>query len=616
LGFLALAGLATVYMAGRAADAEREVAHTLEVKEAVTRLLCYVEESQSAERGFLLTANEEHVAAFNRAKGAIPATFGELAQLTSGSPEENELLSSLEAIINSMLGLSEGTVALAKQGRTGEAAALIKADRGKELTDLLKAQVNMFSGRESDLLAEQQAVSAAYRLWLLVLICSSLAAASGFAAVLANETKLAIGNLRERSAELEAEVKLRRETQASLHQAQKMEAVGQLTGGIAHDFNNLLTIILGNLDTLRRHLSSVPPAQSGKELASMLSKPLGTAMGGARRASELTHRLLAFARQQPLEPVKLDLNHLVLEMSDLLRRTLGETITTETVLSGGLWLCFADANQLENALLNLCINARDAMPEGGHLTIETANAYLDDAYAGQFVDVRPGQYVLLSVADTGTGIAADVLPRIFEPFFTTKRPGNGTGLGLAMVYGFVKQSGGHIRVYSEAGQGTTVKIYLPRLAETRQKGAAPAALPEFSSEAPPAVPQETVLVVEDNPDVRRYARSVLAELGYEVIEAGAAAEALRVLESARRVDLLFTDVILPDTDGRELSNQALKIRPNLPVLFTTGYSRNAIIHQGRLDPGVQLLSKPYTRQDLARKVRELLDARAALSQPA
>ena len=374
------------------------------------------------------------------------------------------------------------------------------------------------------------------------------------------------------------------------------------------EFGEFAAIILGNLDTLRRRLLIPSPDQSGEERAATLLKPVDYALQGARSAAQLTQRLLAFARQQPLEPVKLDVNELVSGLTELLRRTLGERITLESVLAGGLWPSFADANQVEAALINLCVNARDAMPDGGKLTIETSNAYLDEAYADQFDDVRPGQYVLLSVTDTGTGIAPEVLQRIFEPFFTTKPAGKGSGLGLAMVYGFVKQSGGHIRIYSELGEGTTVKIYLPRLTQVEEAKAAPAAKPAVESPLPHAAPQEALLVVEDNRQVREYAKTCLEELGYTIFEAGDTAGALRILESGERIDLLFTDVVLPDESGRELSRHAVKLRPDLPILFTTGYTRNAIVHHGRLDADVKLLGKPYTQQDLARKIRELLDA--------
>ena len=389
-----------------------------------------------------------------------------------------------------------------------------------------------------------------------------------------------------------------------MRQSQRLEAVGQLTGGIAHDFNNLLTIIVGNLDTIKRRV-----AQDTGDLAARLKSLVDNALEGARSSARLTQQLLAFSRRQALDPQRVDLNRVVSGMSDLLRRTLGETVDVETVLAGGLWQTYADPNQLENALINLAANARDAMPGGGKITIETANSFLDEAYASKFLDVSAGQYVLMSVTDTGSGIAADMIEHVFEPFFTTKETGKGTGLGLAMVHGFVKQSGGHIRIYSEVGHGTTVRIYLPRLREAEEISAAPAA-----SEPPPpgeirARDGETILIVEDNDGVRAYAKSTLEELGYRVLEASTAKQGLSMLDGGSRIDLLFTDVVLPGgMSGRQLADIVQRQLPSLPVLFTTGYTRNAIVHHGRLDPNVNLLNKPFSQQDLARKVRAMLNA--------
>ena len=382
-----------------------------------------------------------------------------------------------------------------------------------------------------------------------------------------------------------------------------MEAIGQLTGGVAHDFNNLLTVILGNLDIIRRRLSNV-----NAELSAPFARPLDAATQGSLSAAKLTHRLLAFSRKQALEPVPLDLNKLISGMSEFLARTVGSPIAIETVLAGGLWPTLADPNQVENALLNLAVNARDAMPEGGKITIETANGYLDEAYAARFTEVTPGQYVVLSVTDTGTGIAPDILERVFEPFFTTKEAGTGTGLGLSMIHGFVKQSGGHIRIYSEAGHGTSVKIYLPRLAQEVAIAAVPKANDLDLEPLTRAKPSETVLLVEDNEGVLDFACSVLEDLGYRVLIAKDAPEALRILEAEQRINLLFTDVVLGEgMNGRQLADLALNKRRDLPVLFTTGYSPNAIVHQWRLDPGVNFLSKPYTQREVAQKVRAVLD---------
>ena len=610
-GLILVISFATIYLAIRAGEAEDWVSHTLKVQTAANLLLSALERRELGQLSFLITDDDRYLKVVNKAESDISSVMSELRQLTADNPQQQAALNDFERALTARSERMHATLALAQTGRREEALNAVKSGIGADLQDTIQAEIKAFCERERALLLDRQSTSAMLRIWLLVLIFSSFAGAIGLAAVLAREAQRGVNQLRQRTAELEAEAKLRAETESKLRHVQKLESVGQLTGGIAHDFNNHLTIILGNLDTLRRRLLIPSPDQSGEERAAALLKPVDYALQGARSAAQLTQRLLAFARQQPLEPVKLDVNELVSGLTELLRRTLGERITLESVLAGGLWPSFADANQVEAALINLCVNARDAMPDGGKLTIETSNAYLDEAYADQFDDVRPGQYVLLSVTDTGTGIAPEVLQRIFEPFFTTKPAGKGSGLGLAMVYGFVKQSGGHIRIYSELGEGTTVKIYLPRLTQVEETKAAPAAKPAVDSPLPHAAPQEALLVVEDNRQVREYAKTCLEELGYTVFEAGDTAGALRILESGERIDLLFTDVVLPDESGRELSRHAEKLRPDLPILFTTGYTRNAIVHHGRLDADVKLLGKPYTRQDLARKIRELLDAGAS-----
>jgi DNA-binding response OmpR family regulator len=322
------------------------------------------------------------------------------------------------------------------------------------------------------------------------------------------------------------------------------------------------------------------------------------------RAATLTHRLLAFSRRQPLEPKPVDSNRLVADMSELIRRTLGETIELETVLAGGLWSVQADPNQLENSLLNLAVNARDAMPDGGKLTIETGNIYLDEAYVAKLVEPVPaGQYVMIAVSDTGKGMDDETLERAFEPFYTTKDIGRGTGLGLSQVYGFVLQSKGYVRIYSELGQGTVVKLYLPR-----RVGAEIPLETGADKHAAEAGDGETVLVVEDHDDLRAYSAGAVREMGYRVLEAADAKEALAILNSEAPIDLLFTDVVLPGgKNGRQLADEAMDLRPGLKVLFTTGYTRNAIVHNGQLDPGIQLLGKPFTYSDLAAKIRAVLD---------
>lgn len=389
---------------------------------------------------------------------------------------------------------------------------------------------------------------------------------------------------------VEAAIAERTHTEAQLRQAQKMEAIGKLTGGVAHDFNNVLQVIAGNLQLLHRDVAGNLRAE----------QRLQTAVAATARGSRLASQLLAFGRRQPLSPKTVNLGRLVRGIDDMLRRSLGESVEIETVIAGGLWNTFVDTVQVENALLNLAINARDAMQGHGKLTIEAGNAFLDDVYVARHPDVTPGQYVMVAVTDTGCGIPAELLERVFEPFFTTKPEGRGTGLGLSMVYGFVKQSGGHIKIYSEMGQGTTVRLYLPR---ARQ----PEDIETEVETGPVTGGTETVLVVEDDEDVRGTVVDLLSELGYRVLRAKDAQSALAIVESGVPIDLLFTDVVMPGPlESPELARKARERLPNIAVLFTSGYTDNAIVHGGRLDDGVDLLSKPYSREALARKIRQVL----------
>ena len=405
------------------------------------------------------------------------------------------------------------------------------------------------------------------------------------------------------NATLEARVEERtaalRAAEAALRQSQKMEAIGQLTGGVAHDFNNLLTIVTGGLDMIRRQLPKLPVSDA----TARIERARDMSLEGVRRATMLTNRLLAFSRQQPLSPEVIDPNKLVAGIAELLRRTLGETVALETVLGGGLWRTEADTNQLESALVNLAVNARDAMPDGGKVTIETANAYLDGPYVAGLADpVIEGQYVMIAVSDTGTGMDRKTLERAFDPFFTTKEVGKGTGLGLSQVYGFVRQSAGHVKIYSEPGQGTTVKIYLKRSRGQEESASEPVASP-----AAQAIGRERILVVEDDEALRDYSSDILRELGYQVRKAANAEEALKAMENST-FDLLFTDVVMPGgMNGRQLADEAMRRQSDLKVLFTTGYSRNAIVHHGRLDAGIQMISKPFAYDELAVKIRAVLD---------
>lgn len=385
----------------------------------------------------------------------------------------------------------------------------------------------------------------------------------------------------------------RGEAERALRQAQKMEAIGQLTGGVAHDFNNLLQVVSGNLQLLSKDVAGQPGPQ----------RRIANALAGVQRGAKLASQLLAFGRKQPLDPRVVNIGRFVSGMEDMLRRTLGEGVEIETIRGGGLWNTFVDPAQIENAVLNLAINARDAMDSSGKLTIEVGNVSLDDAYARQHDEVSAGQYVMLAVTDTGSGIPADILDHVFEPFFTTKAVDKGTGLGLSMVYGFVKQSGGHIKIYSEVGEGTTIRLYFPRSAEQED-------VPVVDDHGSIAGGSETILVAEDDEQVRSTVVELLTDLGYKVLKARDAASALTVIDSGIPIDLLFTDVVMPGPmKSADVARKAVERVPGLAVLFTSGYTENSIVHGGRLDPGVELLSKPYSRETLARKIRHVLNNR-------
>lgn len=387
-----------------------------------------------------------------------------------------------------------------------------------------------------------------------------------------------------------AEAERRELAEQALRQSQKMEAVGQLTGGVAHDFNNLLTIIIGNLSIAKRGV-----------VEARAERALNNALTGAERAAQLTQRLLAFSRQQPLNPRAVDVNRLMVNVSEILTRSLGEDVKLETISGAGLWSVEADVSELESALLNLALNARDAMPNGGKLTIESSNAYLDDEYCRQHTGLSPGQYVLVAVTDNGVGMSTETIEKAFEPFFTTKETGKGTGLGLSQVYGFIKQSGGHVKIYSEPGEGSSVKLYLPRYDGDQVD--TPEELPVDSERGR----GETILIVEDDDGVREYAAEILRDLNYQVLEARDSESALKLLDAEKNFDLLLTDVVLPGMNGREMASEMERRRPGMKIIFMTGYSRNAIVHHGRLDRGTELIPKPLTEAVLARRIRHVLD---------
>jgi signal transduction histidine kinase/ActR/RegA family two-component response regulator len=606
LALLILVGVLTALMVKRVNNAADWATHSLEVEAKATEVLGQTQDLRIGERGYVLTGENAFLEPYQSALARLPASLDQLRSLVSDNPSQIRRVDRMRMAIDEVMAESARPVELARKGDAAGAVAAVKSGRGLQVMDAFRAAFGDFYQAENNLLGMRLAAERRARSLMFALVIASLATAAIAAIAALAMNGAYIRDLRERSEALAQETRERKEAQAILVQTQKMESIGLLAGGVAHDFNNLMTIVIGNLDSAERRLARFPP-----EGGAAITQPIAAALQGARRAASLTQRLLAFSRQQVLTPQQVDLNRLVGSISDLLTRTVGETIAIETIHGSGLWPTFVDPSQLENAIVNLVVNARDAMPKGGQITIETANAFLDEAYCRQFGDVTPGQYVLLSVTDSGTGILPENLSRVFEPFFTTKSASARTGLGLAMIHGFVKQSRGHVRIYSEVGHGTTVKIYLPRMEGAARIESAPPARREEGAQIPRARPGEVVLVVEDDDDVRDSTVVLLEDLGYSALAARDGVEALAQLRKAARIDILFTDVVLPQgMNGRMLSQEAASLRPDLPVLFTTGYARNAIIHDGRLDPGVQFIAKPYTQEEIAHKLRSVIDSSA------
>jgi signal transduction histidine kinase/ActR/RegA family two-component response regulator len=587
-----LAGAGAFVTARTAADAERLAAQSLRVRQQQILLLSSVQDAEQGQRGYLLTDDSTYLVPFDDAEHQVPALEDGLRRLVADNPAQVERLAALKADIGRKMAELNRTVTLAKGGGTQGALAIVKTDLGRDLMVTIRSESARFDEAEAQLGAARQATVVERRSILLGLIVAALAAAAALAYLVWLETSRHTAQLAERNASLRREVVERQRAEAQLRQAQKMEALGQLTGGVAHDFNNMLAIIVGNLDMLIR-----APIGEGARIR----RHAESALTGAKRAASLTQRLLAFSRQQPLDPKPTDVNKCVKDMSEMLRRALGEQVSIETVLGGGVWHAYVDTPQLESAILNLAVNARDAMPGGGKLTIETSNTSLDKAYADGNHDVTPGQYVMVAITDSGAGMAPDIVEKAFDPFFTTKRLGEGTGLGLSQVHGFLKQSRGHVKLYSEPGVGTTVKLYIPRDASA----SVPAAIPG-SPPAPAIAGRFTMLIVEDNDDVRNFAVAAATELGFIVIEAGSGAVALENLAAHPEIAVLLTDVVMPGMNGRELADAALAKRPDLRVIYMTGYTPNAIVHNGMLDKGTRLLTKPFTLDQLERELRDTL----------
>ncbi len=594
-----LVGL-TFWFAARQQTEADWVRHTLEIRNQVARVLTLVQRAESGQRGFLLTGRDIYLEPYETALAAMPAALDELSGLVADNVSQQRSAARLRQLTNNKLAEVRSTIELRRAGEPERAMGIVNSDTGQRTMDDIRSLVASLEQEESRLLAVRQASAQTYGLLMqagaalaLLLICSSATLGGLQTRRAFREIGVAHDRLLTANEQLLDQVNRREAAEAQLRQAQKMEAIGQLSGGIAHDFNNMLGVISGSLDLMRRRIAAGD---------FNIERYMSAAVEAAKRCASLTHRLLAFARRQPLAPQPVDANRMISTMSDLLRSTLGEQIRIETVNAGGLWQTRADPHQLENAILNIAINGRDAMPDGGRLTIETANSYLDEAYARSNPDAEPGQYVMVAISDTGSGMSPETIARAFDPFFTTKPAGTGTGLGLSQVFGFIKQSHGHIKIYSEPGSGTTVKIYLPRLIAD-----AAAAAPPPPVKIDGGKPQEVILVVEDDALMRRIATESLNELGYTAIDTESAAHALTALDTRDDIALLFTDIVMPDVNGKALADEALRRRPGLKVIYTTGYTPNAVVHGGVLDPGVQLLTKPFTLEQLATKVRAVLD---------
>ncbi|MHB1206084.1 MAG: ATP-binding protein [Rhodospirillaceae bacterium] len=584
---------------------QQDQARAEDLKSGVTGLYLDLQEAESGVRAFILSGNEAYLDALTQAQTAIPAALEKIAPLVPQGPPQSENVAAFRREVATRMTQLENSVKIYRD--TG-AATLVEGmrtvNRGRTTMNDVRALLERIAAQEDVAVGEHRRdvrrVGAYIQglSWLTLFIIMSVALI-GLAQARTRRAELEAARdaLHDANMKLSAEIAERESVEEQLRQVQKMEAIGQLTGGIAHDFNNMLAVIMGALNIMQRRIN-----RGDYNIAGFMD----AAIEGAQRGGALTQRLLAFARKQVLEPRALDANKLVSGMSDLLRRTLGETIQTEVVLAGGLWRAHVDPHQLETAILNLVVNARDAMEKGGKLTIETANAHLDEAYAASHKGVPAGQYVVIAVTDTGTGMSPEVLGKAFDPFFTTKGSGRGTGLGLSQVYGFVKQSNGHVKIYSELGHGAAIKIYLPRY-HGPSEDPPPAAAVDPGS-LPRANEGETILVVEDEDAVRALAVDGLRDLGYTVVDAEAGEAALRILDKEPGILLLFTDVVMPNMNGRQLAEEAVRRRPKLKVLYTTGYTRNAVVHNGTLDPNVRLLGKPYTLENLARRVREALDA--------
>ena len=598
---LGVIGLFCIYLGLANQRAVDQINHTSDVQRTLSQVSISLIDASQAELLFLVIgepAGNQYLAKRTLAQRTMQEQLDIVQKLVVDNSEQSRNLIALKPLIGQRFATGQALIDARRASDFRKDGATPLTLRGQEqladvrqkLSELLSAETTLLAARTTTAFASQRAF-----------VIAIGAAALAIAAALLfwwNETQNAMKILAVSNSKLADSLAGKQTADDQIRHMQKMEAVGQLTGGLAHDFNNMLSIIISSLNLAQKRLAKGP---------TNIDALLSGALDGAHRAATLTSRLLAFSRQMPLAPEILDLNRIVGGMSEMITRTLGDPVRVETVLAGGLWKTHIDIGQMENALLNLCVNARDAMPDGGSLTIETGNASLDDAYARQHLDVTAGQYVLIAVTDTGMGMAPEVVSSAFDPFFTTKDVGKGSGLGLSQVFGFVKQSGGHVKIYSEVGKGTTLKIYLPRSFETVQDSKAANKLQIIETQKMKRGNlRKIILVVEDESLVRGLTVATLRELGYTVIHAEDGITALKQLDAHPEICLLFTDIVMPGMNGRKLADEAVRRQSLLKVLFTTGFTRNAVVHGGVLDAGVNFIAKPFTIEQLAAKVAQVV----------
>lgn len=570
------------------------VQHTFEVEAQISATLSADQAVELNSRRYVLTGDKQYLRLSGEAEKDIETQTARLQILIADNPELQQALVFLRGHLEQHLAILKRARDQRHTTDTNATRPLVQTDESYEaldkvlvnLTQMAAVERSLYLGRAAEV-KRVTVIGGVIASFALIVVIGSMA--------------MWIFSTRREARDLLTTLAEREKNEAHIRHMQKMDVVGQMTGGLSHDLNNMLAVIISALNLTQRRLAAGD---------TNVQRFITGAMDGASRAATLTNRLMAFSRQLPLAPQSIDTNKLVSGITELVQQTLGETIQIQTVLNADLWSINADAGQLENAILNLCVNAKDAMPEGGKLVIETANVHLDEAYAHQH-GALTGPHVLIAITDTGSGMTEEVANKAFDPFFTTKDVGKGTGLGLSQVHGFIKQSGGHIKIYSEPGQGTTIKMHLPQLHETGAKQKIIVAAENASPELQKTNSLYTILVVEDDIRVNEMTVASLRELGYTVIHADGASSALEKLDTHPDIAMLFTDIVMPETNGLQLAAETLRLRPDIKVLYTSGFARDAIVHSGKLDSGIKFIAKPFTLAQVSAKIAEVLAQKAA-----